>query len=89
MKNQNDLIVAGAILLVCIGVALVFMLEQRKPFKPAPPEQVVTTEAVPTGATVVYGNSLPGASPNAAAGVAGGSGQRRGSGPAVAGAGGG
>ena len=82
MKNQNDLIVAGAILLVCIGVALVFMLEQRKPFKPAPPEQVVTTEAVPTGA-------LPGASPNAAAGVAGGSGQRRGSGPAVAGAGGG
>lgn len=91
MKNQNDLIVAGAIVLVCIGVSLVFMLQRREPFRPAAPPQVVTTDAVPAGASVVYSNSLPGAQDRSAApaggGAAGGTG--RGGGPRIAGAAGG
>jgi len=61
LKNQNDLIVAGAVILVCIGVSLGFYFQRREPVKPVPPPTVVTTDAQPAAATVVYANSLPGA----------------------------
>ena len=60
MKNQNDLIVAGAVVLVCIGVSLAFMFTKREPVKPPAPPVVVTKDAEPSAASVVYANSLPG-----------------------------
>lgn len=59
MKNQNDLIVAGAVVLVCIGVSLAFMFTKREPTKPADPPSIVTKDAEPSAASVVYANSLP------------------------------
>lgn len=97
MKNQNDLIVAGAVVLVCIGVSLAFMFTKRDPGKPNDPPAVVTKDAEPAAASVTYANSLPGSAgsgtgpggapafnPNqpVAAGAAGG-------GPQIAGAAGG
>jgi len=60
LKNQNDLIVAGAVVLVCIGVSLGFMFTKREPVVIPPPPSVVTTDAQPAAATVTYANSLPG-----------------------------
>lgn len=60
MKNQNDLIVAGAVVLVCIGVSLGFMFTKREPIRPADPPTVVTADAQPAAASVTYANSLPG-----------------------------
>lgn len=70
MKNQNDLIVAGAVILVCIGVSLAFFFQRREPVAPAPPTPIVTADAEPVQANVQYANSLPGggAGPGAAAG---------------------
>ncbi len=62
MKNQNDLIVAGAVVLVCIGVSLGFMFTKREPVVIADPPRVVTEDAKPAAASVTYANSLPGAS---------------------------
>ncbi len=60
MKNQNDLIVAGAVILVCVGVSLAFFFQKREPVAPTPPTSVVTTDAQPVPANVQYANSLPG-----------------------------
>ena len=60
MKNQNDLIVAGAVVLVCIGVILGFYFTKRDPVAPPNPTPVVITDAEPAAATVTYANSLPG-----------------------------
>lgn len=72
MKNQNDLIVAGAVILVCIGVSLGFFFQKREPVRPADPPNVVTTDAEPAAASVVYANSLPGASGSNNGGAPGG-----------------
>ena len=83
MKNQNDLIVAGAVVLVCIGVILGFYFTKREPVAPPNPTPVVITDAEPASATVTYANSLPGGG-----GGTGGGGAAMG-GPAGAGRGGG
>ncbi len=72
MKNQNDLIVAGAVILVCIGVSLAFFFQKREPAPIAPPPTVVTTDAQPVPANVKYANSLPGGGGAAGAGAGGG-----------------
>ena len=68
MKNQNDLIVAGAVILVCIGVSLAFFFQRREPVAPAPPTQIVTADAQPVPANVQFANELPGGGPSAAGG---------------------
>ena len=78
MKNQIDLIVAGAVILVCIGVSLGFFFQRREPVRPANPAPVVTTEAQPAEASVVYANSLPGAGDGSGAGGASASAGTRG-----------
>jgi hypothetical protein len=60
LKNQNDLIVAGAVILVCIGVSLAFFFQKREPAAPPAPAAVVTKDAEPVPANVQYANSLPG-----------------------------
>jgi hypothetical protein len=72
LKNQNDLIVAGAVILVCIGVSLGFYFQRREPIRPADPPNVVTTDAQPAAASVTYANSLPGAGGDQQAGSPGG-----------------
>jgi hypothetical protein len=69
LKNQNDLIVAGAVILVCIGVSLGFFFQRREPVRPANPAPVVVTDAQPAEASVVYANSLPGAGEGSGAGA--------------------
>lgn len=60
MKNQNDLIVAGAVILVCIAVSLAFFFQKREPVAPPAPASVTITDAQPIPANVQYANSLPG-----------------------------
>ena len=80
MKNQNDLIVAGAVVLVAIGVSLGFMFSKREPVAAPTVPSVNIADPQPTSASVAFSDSLPGAG-----GAAGGG--RRGGG--IAGAGGG
>ncbi|MCH8978527.1 MAG: hypothetical protein IH945_04705 [Armatimonadetes bacterium] len=61
MKNQNDLIVAGAVVLVAIGVSLGFMFTKREPAAAPAVPSVVVSEPQPTAASVAYSDSLPGA----------------------------
>jgi hypothetical protein len=86
LKNQNDLIVAGAVILVCIGVSLAFFFQKREPAPIAAPTPVVTADAQPVPANVKYANSLPG---GGGAGGAGGpaGGGRVGAGPELGGGG--
>lgn len=70
MKNQNDLIVAGAVILVCIGVSLAFFFQKREPVAPAPPTPIVTKDAEPVPANVQYANELPGGGGNGPGGRA-------------------
>ena len=74
MKNQNDLIVAGAVILVCIGVSLAFFFQKREPAPIAAPATIVTADAQPVPANVKYANSLPGGGGGAAGQQAGGRG---------------
>jgi hypothetical protein len=83
LKNQNDLIVAGAVILVCIGVSLAFFFQRREPLPPTPPTPVVVTDAQPVPAAIQYSNNLPGGG-----GTQGGQ-QAGGAMPGPAGAGGG
>jgi hypothetical protein len=71
LKNQNDLIVAGAVVLVCIGVILGFYFTKRDPVAPPNPTPVVITDAEPPAATVTYANSLPGGGGGTGGGGAG------------------
>ena len=82
MKNQNDLIVAGAVVLVCIGVILGFYFTKRDPVAPPNPTPVVITDAVPAAASVTYANSIPGGG-----GTTGGAGAGGGARPGMSGAG--
>ncbi len=88
MKNQNDLIVAGAVILVCIGVSLAFFFQKREPAPIAPPASIVTADAQPVPANVKYANSLPGGGGGAAGGGGGATGMRAGGGPMAGGGGG-
>jgi hypothetical protein len=74
LKNQNDLIVAGAVILVCIGVSLAFFFQKREPVAPAPPTSIVTADAQPIPANVQYANELPGGGANPGGMAAGGRG---------------
>ncbi|MEX2242743.1 MAG: hypothetical protein WD716_02735 [Fimbriimonadaceae bacterium] len=86
MKNQNDLIVAGAVVLVCIGVILGFYFTKRDPVAPPNPTPVVITDAEPAAATVTYANSLPGGGGGTGGGGApSGAGRGAGLGPAAPG----
>lgn len=96
MKNQNDLIVAGAVVLVCIGVSLAFFFQKREPVAPPAPQSVVVTDAVPVPASVQYANNLPGGGGAQQGGQAAGApqgptaaGLSAGGGPTVAGVSGG
>jgi hypothetical protein len=71
LKNQNDLIVAGAVILVCIGVSLAFFFQKREPAAPAPPTAIVTADAQPIPANVQYANELPGGGASPAGGAGG------------------
>ncbi len=95
MKNQNDLIVAGAVVLVAIGVSLGFMFTKREPVEAPAVPTVVVSDPQPTSATVAMSDSLPGAGAGGAraggrggiAGVGGGAtfaGAASGAGPAAA-----
>lgn len=61
MKNQNDLIVAGAVVLVAIGVSLGFMFNKRTPAQAPEVPVVVVSEPMPVAAKVAMSDSLPGA----------------------------
>ena len=94
MKNQNDLIVAGAVVLVAIGVSLGFMFTKREPVAAPAVPTVVIDEPKPTSATVAMSDSLPGAGAGGARAGARGGGRggfagSGGGGPSIAGAGGG
>jgi len=99
LKNQNDLIVAGAVVLVAIGVSLGFMFTKREPVEAPAVPTVVVSDPQPTSATVAMSDSLPGAGAGGAraggraggrggiAGVGGGAtfaGAASGAGPAAA-----
>lgn len=76
MKNQNDLIVAGAVVLVAIGVSLGFMFSKREPVEAPAVPTVVVSEPQPTAATVALSDSLPGAGGSGRSGIAGISGRQ-------------
>ena len=72
MKNQNDLIVAGALVLVCIGVSIGFMMTARKPTPPPVPAPINVSEAQPPQVGVAMDNSLPGGRGGSASSPSGG-----------------
>ena len=87
MKNQNDLIVAGAVVLVAIGVSLGFMFTKREPVAAPAVPTVEVSDPQPTSATVAMSDSLPGAGAGGAR--AGGRGRAGDGGLTIAGAAGG
>lgn len=76
LKNQNDLIVAGAVVLVCVAVSLGFMMTARKPVQPPAVKPINVADAEPPATGVVMADALPGATGGGRAG--GGSGTRTG-----------
>ncbi len=74
MKNQNDLIVSIAAVVVGIAMALVFFFTKREPVAPAAPQQVVTTDSALPTPTVAWSNGIGGGGGGAAAGGFGGPG---------------
>lgn len=76
MKNQNDLIVAIAVVVVSLGAAAAFYFTKPTPVAPAAPTAVnLTPVKVPEG-SVVMANSLPGGSGGGMTSRAGGGGSR-------------
>ncbi|MCB0825538.1 MAG: hypothetical protein KDC26_05070 [Armatimonadetes bacterium] len=84
MKNQTDIIVSIAAILVAVISIIVFAVQAPKPATLTPPTTVDVTEVQTPPGAVVYANSLPGASAGGG-GAAGG--QRAPGAPLVAPAG--
>lgn len=67
MKNQTDIIVSIAAILVAVISIIVFAVQAPKPATLTPPTVVDVTEVQTPPGAVVYANSLPGASGGGAA----------------------
>ncbi len=76
MKSQNDLIVAGAVVLVCIGVSIGFMMTARKPVAPPIVKPINVADAAPPKTDIVMSDALPGGTGGGLSGS--GTGTRRG-----------